>query len=252
MLHIDEGRQRELRELDTIDVPGVAPWARTRGGGTRWKPIQHGVLARAVLRTAEVHGLTVREAKWATNPSETDLFGAIVFGRAAEHRVPKGLELAMSLRHSNAGRYAVTFGFGAQVMVCTNGMLTGEHIVARKHTHQLRVEELVTEGFARFVASAREVGAQVRRLRRQRLSNLAADHLIVEAGRQRTLPWSQLGKVEAAWRQPDEAAFRGRNAWSLYNAFTGVARTRSPAGQLTTLRKIAPLFEPKALRKLSA
>ena len=27
MLHIDEGRQRELRELDTIDVPGVAPWA---------------------------------------------------------------------------------------------------------------------------------------------------------------------------------------------------------------------------------
>jgi len=157
MLIIDEGRRRELHELDAIAVPEVAPWAITRGGGTQWKPINHGALARAVIATAEDGGLVVETAHWATNPSETDLFGAIVFGPSRRHPLPKGLSLAMGLRHSNAGRYAVSFGFGAQVFVCTNGLLTGEHVVSHKHTKDLRVEDLAAEGFARFLRGRGEL-----------------------------------------------------------------------------------------------
>lgn len=251
MLLIEEGKRRQLHELDAIEVPSVAPWAITRGGGTRWKPINHGVLARAVIRTAEDGGLVVKEAQWATNPSETDLFGSIVFGPSRGYRVPKGLSLAIALRHSNAGRYAVTFGFGARVIVCDNGLLAGEHVVSHKHMKDLRVEVLVEEGISRFRERASEVGALTRRLKAERLRNAVADRLIVEAGRRGVLPWSQLGKVEGEWRQPSHAAFRERNAWSLYNAFTQVAKTRSASGQLASLRKLAGLFEPKALARMT-
>jgi len=255
MLMIEEGRQRTLDELDDIEVPTVAPWALARGGGTRWKPINHGILARAVVATAEDGGLVVERADWATSSNDQDLFGAIVFGRtgAARRRggrLPKGMSLAMALRHSNAGRYAVTFGFGARVAVCTNGMFVGEHVVSRKHTKDLRVESLVNEGFAHFHERVAEIGEQTRRLGAKRLDDASADRLLVEAGRRRVLPWSQLGKVEKEWREPSFPAFRRRTAWSLYNAFTHVAKTRSPARQLSALRALRDLFAPEVIGRI--
>ncbi len=46
----------------------------------------------------------------------------------------------------------------------------------------------------------------------------------MEAGRRQLFPWSKLGKVEKAWREPPHPEFRERNGWSLYNAFTETSK----------------------------
>lgn len=112
------------------------------------------------------------------------------------------------------------------------------------------MESLVEEGFALLLERASEVGVHSRRLKAKRIGNATADRLSVEAGRREVLPWSQLGKVEEQWRRPDHSAFRGRNAWSLYNAFTEVAKGRSASGQLSSLRKLVRLFERKSLARM--
>ena len=250
MLMIESGRIVSRSALRAIPVPQKPRWTG-RGAGNAWMPINHGVLADAVVHAAGARGLKVVEEQWATNGSETDLFGAIVFGRSRRVSMPRGLSPAMALRHSNAGRYAVTFGFGAEVGVCTNGVLYGEHVVSHKHTRGLSVEALVDEGIDDMLARADEVGRFVARLRGTPVGRLLADRVIVEAGRRDVMPWSQLGKVEREWRRPSRNAFRRRTAWSLYNAFTEVNKQRSPAGQLATLRRLEPVFRARTLERLA-
>jgi hypothetical protein len=48
--------------------------------------------------------------------------------------------------------------------------------------------------------------------------------VLVEAGRRRIVPWSAVGKVDAEWREPRHEEFGERTGWSLYNAFTEIAK----------------------------
>lgn len=59
---------------------------------------------------------------------------------------------------------------------------------------------------------------------------------MVEAVRAGVLPASRLPKVLAAWDRPTHPDFTARTAWSLYNAFTELAKSRSPAQIEDTLR----------------
>lgn len=248
MLSFAQGQGRSIEELLAIDVPARPPWP----GASRWTPINHGVLATTVVRVAEERGLRTRSHRWAVNGSETDLFGALVFDPSPRLRLARGLCPALALRHGNAGRYAVTLGFGAQVFVCSNGLLSVDHPLKRKHTDGLDLDAMIGEGVDAFLASARTIDAFARRLQDTPLTRATADRVLVEAGRRRVLPWSALGRVESEWREPRHRAFRRRDAWSLYNAFTSAAKDRRAAGQLATLRRLSRLFEARTLRRLAA
>ena len=248
MLLFPPDQSRTLAQLRRIDVPASRPWGPR--GDCHWKPINHGVLADTVLGEIARTGLRCASAKWAVNDSETDLFGAVVFEPRRALGLPKGTALALALRHSNAGRYALTFGFGAQVFVCSNGMLAAQHTVSRKHTTNVRLEEPIREGLARLLEDTQRISDFVAELRATRVPPRLADRVLVEAGRRKLLPWSKLGKVEALWRDNPQRAFRARNAWSLYNCFTEVAKDRGAAGQLGTLEGLSGLFEGRTLKRL--
>lgn len=248
MLLFPPDQARTVEQLRQIPVPETRGWGA--GGGGTWKPVGHGALADTVLGEIARAGLRPASARWAVNDSETDLFGAVVFEPRRGLRLPKGTALALALRHSNAGRYALTFGFGAQVFVCSNGMLAAQHTVARKHTKRVRLEEPIREGLGRLLDDTQRISDFVAELRGTRVSQRLADRVLVEAGRRKLLPWSKLGKVEALWRDNPQRAFRARNAWSLYNCFTEVAKQRGAARQLETLEGLSGLFEGRALRRL--
>ncbi len=243
------GPLRTLSELNRIPVPASPPWKLS--SRSTWTPVNHGTLARTILEESRSLGLRPGEHRWQTNESETDLFGCVDFGRKTGIDLPRGLNLSIGVRHSNEGRYAVTLVFGAQVLVCENGLITGEKRLSHKHTSGLDIAGMVREGLAAYIDSAKEVGRLVRRLKGIKLTETTADHVLVEAGRRQVLAWSHLGKVEGQWREPEHAVFKARTAWSLYNAFTAVIRERSPPQQFRALRSISELFEPKSLRGLT-
>jgi hypothetical protein len=228
--------------LSTIPVPAVAPWAdRTRL--SRWRPIQHGLLARTLLEEAEDHGLEILRHGWeVAGPGDTDLFGTIDLRGGSRVQMPEGLCFSIGVRHSNAGRYALTLVTGARVMVCSNGVLSGERVLARRHTDDLDLRDVVRGGLADSIALASSVGIWVEHLQDTKVSPQQADRMMMEGARTRVLPWSALRKVDHAWRCPPHDVFRPRTAWSLYNAFTEAARERKPAAQLKALRGLRELF----------
>lgn len=74
------------------------------------------------------------------------------------------------------------------------------------------------------------------------LSVDAADHLMVEAVRRDVLPTSNLPKVIEAWERPAHEEFAPRTAWSLFNAFTEVSKSRSPRVQMDSGLRLSSTF----------
>jgi hypothetical protein len=69
-----------------------------------------------------------------------------------------------------------------------------------------------------------------------------ADHLMIEAVRRHVLPASDLPKVMALWDRPRHPAFESRTAWSLFNAFTEVGKSRSPREQMQSGLRLSSTF----------
>ena len=237
-------------QLSTIPTPDIAPWA-SRALHSRWRPIQHGELAQTLLDQADALGLALDRHTWqVSGPGDTDLFGCLDFRSSPSLEVPDGLLFSLGVRHSNAGRYALTLVTGARVLVCTNGMLVGEQVLSKRHTDDLDLRATVRRGLEASIAQAGAVGDWFVRLGATELTGPQADRVMMEAARTGVLSWSALRQVDRAWSEPPHEVFRARTAWSLYNAFTEVARTRSPAVQLKALRGLRHLFDGRVLTDL--
>jgi len=237
-------------ELLAVPVPETAHWL-SRAKDSRWRPIQHGELAYALLEEAHRLGLRVARDRWvATGPELTELYGCIDFHRTASLEVPDDIVFSIGVRHSNAGRYALNLVTGGHVIVCTNGLLMGERVVCRRHTHDLDLREAVREGICDAMGQMAEMGAWVRRLKRTEVTDSEADLVMMAGAREGVLSWSALRHVDRAWRRPPHQDFEPRTAWSLYNAFTEVARDRSPEVQLKALRGLRAVFEPAELLRV--
>ena len=239
-------------ELLAVPVPESARWV-SNARDSRWQPIQHGELAYALLEEAEDLGLRVARDRWvATGPGLTELYGSIDFHRSASLEIPEDIRFSIGVRHSNAGRYALNLVTGGHVIVCTNGLLMGERVLCRRHTDDLDLRETVRGGIRAAIAEMGELGTWVRRLKRTDMTDEHADLVMMTGARQRVLPWSALRHVDLAWRRPPHEDFAPRTAWSLYNAFTEVARDRPPEVQLKALRGLRTLFDARELSPLLA
>lgn len=75
----------------------------------------------------------------------------------------------------------------------------------------------------------------------QRLTS-AAHPLMVEAIRSNVMPASRLPKVIEAWEEPAHVEFLPRTAWSLFNAFTEIAKTSPPRAQMDGSLRLSSLF----------
>ena len=70
-----------------------------------------------------------------------------------------------------------------------------------------------------------------------------ADSIVVRAADCRAITASQIPDVLKEWRQPEHESFRPRNAWSLFNAFTGVYREINPHTALRRGEALHGLFD---------
>jgi hypothetical protein len=65
---------------------------------------------------------------------------------------------------------------------------------------------------------------------------------MVHAIRGNLLPASRLPKLLDAWEEPEYEEFKPRTAWSLFNAFTEVLKSRAPRQQMEGSLKLSQLF----------
>ena len=79
--------------------------------------------------------------------------GQYLFGMASFENGRDDIGSCIAYRNSYNKFFSVGFAFGAQVFVCENGMLTGELIVAKKHT--MDVYEGITERVGEAIGMAK-------------------------------------------------------------------------------------------------
>ncbi|NCG17589.1 MAG: DUF932 domain-containing protein [Rhodobacterales bacterium] len=237
-----------IDQLHRFPVPKSPPWSAAR---SRWTPIPHVTLARAVVRTATERGLRLRSDVWQVSASGHDLLGSLSFHNN-DGRWPSEVIPSIAVRHSNSGRHAVTVAIGAQVLVCSNGMLIGEVVLKRRHLPGLDVDALVGEGLSAFQGSGRKVQAFIDRLKDMPVRDTDFERLLVLAARRGVVSWSALRHVDQARANPVCEAFSEPTGWAAYNAFTEAIKRRSGALQLQSLRLLGELFDAESLENFCA
>lgn len=235
--------RKQLHEIPIPERVGVSK---------NWQGINHGVLADAVVAQCQESNLEIVQEMWYVNPKQTDLFGAVDISNDSqglpqpEHRVlrldSEQMRFSLGVRHSNAGKYAVSFCVGARITVCQNGMFSGDFTVKRRHTNTIDLHEITKTGIKRYLSECVDIGEIVRGMNQRRISDEQACHAMMISYRSGLLNFRYLEDVDKLWRHPSHFQFEPRTAWSLYNAFTETAKLLSPPRQLRLLSGLKTLF----------
>lgn len=220
--------EHEGRNVNRDQVNGIA----TPLGTATWRPISHYDAIETTLAELEKLGITVTREQHTLANKGQEYFGVFRLGGKAE--AAKDWELMLGLRNSHTKRFALRFGFGAEVFICSNGAFAAEVNVIRKHT-SLIYHDLPTlvHGALEKVAPFREI--MVKRQRIYEQVSLADNYekdayalgaVLVQKG---ILPGSKLRAILDEWDEPTFEAFKPRNLWSFYNSITHVLKDEAPA-----------------------
>lgn len=206
--------------------------------GPDWQGVEHGVLADSIVNYVKKIGFKIYKEIWYTNPNQSALYGAVdIDASGTDFILDIGTPAMYSIgvRHDNKGRYAISLALGARVMVCSNGIFSGDFVLKNKHYNSVDIDQMVEEGVEEWLANTAQLDLLVRRMRGRDINDAEASHFIVHAGEKAPgnyMTWAHLHNVAQLWYRPQHKQFLGRNLWSLYNCFTEVAREMSPPRQM--------------------
>ena len=135
--------------------------------------------------------------------------------------------LVVGLRNSHDKIFPAGIVAGAGVFVCDNLSFSGEVKEFRKHT--LNMFQDLPAKITKAIASLNGLWvSQEKRFNTYKetvLSDSRDVHdLLVRAVKAKAMPVTYLPHVLSEWETPSHEAFRNRNVWSLFNAFTEVGK----------------------------
>jgi len=105
------------------------------------------------------------------------------------------------------------------------------------------LRHLVTRAVGQLGDRFRSLDARVAAYKEARAPDWLAHDVVIRAADCRAITTSQIPDVLKEWREPEHAAFRPRNAWSLFNAFTAVYREINPHTALHRGEALHGLFD---------
>ena len=220
------------------------PVTRPERAGNRWAGVQHYELATTIQHQLWNRGIGISGQQFGVDQSRQTMIAGYNLefpGRLGINPI-EGQTYSMAVQNNNALKYALTFAVGSVVLVCENGVVTGDFVVKRKHTTGLNLPEVVSHGIDQFIEEARHVEATVCQLHERRLTERQSDHLLMAAGRARLLPWSLVGQVQTEYQQPSHVEFAEPTGWGLLNAWNYVAKKLNPTRQLRSISRFRQLL----------
>ena len=169
------------------------------------------------------------------------MFGVLSCGNGSENG---DYCLAIGLRNSYDHSIAVGLVAGTHVFCCDNLAFSGEVAIRRKHTVNVfrDLPDLIYRMLSQVSSMRERLEHETAAMKDRQLAAPDAHHLMVEAVRGNALPASKLPKVIEYWERPKYPEFADRNAWSLYNAFTEVQKSRSPRVQSEGTLRLTRVF----------
>jgi hypothetical protein len=216
--------------------------------GDRWQGIPHRELADRTIKAVEDFGIEVTKETWVLDAKGWCLTGGLQLALPRKLKIGKikGGTYALGLMHSNDGRRALRVAAGAQVMVCQNGILTGEYIVHRKHTTGFHLQEELDGAIERLIPELAKTNDFIDQLQKQTFVPAQVDERMMEIGRLGLLPWSHVGKMDKEYRAPRHEVFEQYEgtAYGVYSAFNQTLQSSSADRQVRGLSRVKELLLP--------
>jgi Domain of unknown function (DUF932) len=198
-----------------------------------FKPIPHIELIETLENVLQMNQITIRKEQFALRRDGSTLFGVL---QLAYQDTVDGMA-ALGLRTSNNRTMSIQLCAGLSVFVCSNMVFRGDLIALnRKHTAGLHLRTEINNAVLRFQDHFGKLTGEINHLKELPLSDSQAKAILHDVFVQGILPIRLLPEASNLYFEPFVDEFRPRNAWSLHNAFTAVAKempitTRMPAIQ---------------------
>lgn len=205
------GGHVEREQLEAVKTP------QAEG---RWQPIAHATLADQVRRGLEDAGMKILTEAHALNRGDAQYFGLMqVAIDGCDH---DDWGTVVGIRNSHDKRFPAALAMGNAVFLCDNLAISGEVVLARRHTTNIlrdlpQVTARAVGRLGEFVGMTEQRAAKYRG---REMGNIEAHDLMVRALDARAITTTMVPRVLEQWRAPNHPEFRDRNLWSLYNAFT--------------------------------
>lgn len=224
-------------EATKADLASVAVPDETES----YLPVPYGRFVEEVELHVPRFGLTIAEERFALARDGQQMFGVFTCRNGSDHA---DYALALGLRSSYDRSLAVGLVAGSRVFCCDNLAFSGEARASRKHTMNIfrDLPDLIYRMLTKVSSMQSRIHEEIATMKEREISTETADHLMVEAVRKNVLPASQLPRVMEAWERPVHAEFLLRTAWSLFNAFTETAKSRSPRAQMEGSLRLSNVF----------
>jgi hypothetical protein len=243
MIHVrDQGVSLDTIRKVKLKTPDEA--------GVNWKGIRHGDLIDELLHLIQKsYQWEVQKMRFALSPDKLSMAGAIEV-EPKGIAVPDGLRLGVGVCHSNNRHQSLKIVVGATVIICSNGLVTGDVVLSKRHTLKLDWQACLQEAMEIYVRKARKIGKLVDRMKAKELDEDDVNRILMTTGRLNRLgnngimPWSWIGQVDFEYRNPTFKEFEPRTAWSLFNAFTWVVKRNPPLGQFDQINKFREILMP--------
>lgn len=243
MLMLSHAQEVSRRSLAAIPTPAATP---------TWRPVAHAEVVETLLDRARAKGLRVTAERFAVLDGTlyprpgvqvtlrgAKMFGSLDFAPIQGLQFPPGCMPSAGLRNSHDKSFALSILSGARVLVCANGVLSGEHVITRKHTSGIELRHEIDRALNSFLDSISTFNATYERLRDLRLTKARAHHLAVELARAGAFASSDILPVVEEYEKPRHAEFREATGWSFYNACTeGALKRQSPMRQADGYRAL--------------
>lgn len=200
-----------------------------------FKPVPHIELIETLEHVLNLNQIAIRKEKeqFALRRDGSTLFGVL---QLAYQDTPDGMA-ALGLRTSNNRTMSIQICAGLSVFVCDNMVFRGDLIALnRKHTAGLHLRTEINHAVLRFQDHFGRLTGEISNLKERTVSDTDAKAILHDVFVKGILPIRLLPEASRLYFEPFVDEFRPRNAWSLHNAFTAVAKempitTRMPAIQ---------------------
>jgi len=221
----------KVRRSDLMQIPMPM---QTRS----YKPVSHVHIAELIADEAYKRNYSIAYEEYGLSKDGQKMFGLFKF----HHNNHPEHTRCLGFRNSYDKTLAVGLTVGLSVLVCDNLCFGGETTINRKHTSGIEIEELIPEAFNSLSGQFQRLEENVEKLKYDYMPISSAKLKIVKAAEEKAIPSCDILSVLQEYKSPKYEDFSNKNSWSLYNAFTEIAKKYSPARADLCYRQLGQIF----------
>lgn len=179
-------------------------------------PIPHFRVVDLVAHSLGYFGHQVTERHFGVTPDGMRFFGVLCL--KSDYT---GYGDMVGLRNSHDRRFPVGVSFGSHVFVCDNMAFSGDHVIKRKHTANLKrdLPGLIGEIIEPLALHREAQHLQLEHYRATPLTDSLADQAIMQMYRSQVIGVQKIADVLDQWERPSHD-WGDKTGWRLFNAAT--------------------------------